>query len=640
MRLITNLRHVADRLGRDSLQHLMLAVGCLAAVLLGWAVAGAAPLVASALYAVGMIAGLWHPAIEAAQKIARAEVDVDFLMLAVAVGAWLLGHPVEAGTLLFLFAGSRAMEAYAHEQTRSSIAALSSEIPREAVVIECGQRRVAPVESLVAGALVLVRPGERVPLDGLVVEGRSEVDLSAMTGESDPMVVERGVEVPSGAVNGGGLLTVRVLRPARESAFQKIMQLIENAPQRRAAAQILSERLGKWFTSAILTATVAGFLGWWLVAGLAIEVAAYRAMVLLVAGSPCAIVLSIPSAILAAISSGARRGVLFHGGRGLYALAEARAVAFDKTGTLSTGEPGVLRRTGPGAEDVNLLTAALELARASTHPASRSVERHLRELGLPADTGQLTAISEVPGTGMRADWQGRRLELGRARTKADDGESADLTRVTLSVDGVEQVRFFLSETPRAGAASTIAALAARGLRPLILSGDAPAAVERMARLVGVDDARGGLSPEEKCAAVRAERERHGVIMVGDGVNDAPALAEANVGVAMGIRGSAATLAQADIVLVKDRLEDLVVAWDLSRRTRRIIRQNLAISLGAAGLLVLGAVFGSLPLALGVFGHEGGTVLVVLNSLRLLWTNAPAAPTGTSRPLAAAAPTAV
>ncbi|MCC5875279.1 MAG: cadmium-translocating P-type ATPase, partial [Candidatus Sumerlaeia bacterium] len=515
------------------------------------------------------------------------------------------------------FGASKAMEEYARARTHRSIEELTRDMPRFVTTVECGKQREIAVDDLHVGALVVIRPGERVPLDCVVVEGESDSDLSAMTGESEPLAVRRGVELPSGAVNGRGRLMARVLRPARESAWQKIIRLVENAPARRSPAEVLSERVGRIFTVVILLASGVGFLAWWLLAGLDAGTAAYRAMVLLVAGSPCAIVLSIPSAILAAIASGARRGILFNGGIGLYAIGRARTVAFDKTGTLSTGEPGVLKVSGTASADAELLAATLELARSSTHPASRAVERHLRGRHIEPAGIQLDQVSERPGHGISARWRGCVIALGRAGTIDGDGGDGDFSRSVVSLDDEEMIRFHLSETPREGARETVAALARRGLRPMVLSGDHQGAVNRMARSIGIDDARGGLAPDEKWKIVSGEAERGGIIMVGDGVNDAPALTAATAGVAMGIRGSAATLAQADIILAKDRLFDLVEAWELGGRTRAIIRQNLVISIGAASIMVITAAFGALPLLAGVIGHEGGTVLVVLNSLRLL-----------------------
>lgn len=592
---------------------------CLVALLAALAVESFFPLVAVCLYAVSFVAGMRYTLPEAAQALARWKVDVDFLMLLVALGAWQLGHPAEGASLLVLFNGSRAMESYARRRTRSSIEELARDLPRKATRLRDGNREEIALGEVVVGDVLVVKPGERVPVDCKLVDGTTTLDLSPITGESELQKATPGTEIPSGAVNGESLIEVRALRLASESAYQKIITLIENAPQRRSPAQVLSDRIGERFTLVILSVSAIGFVGWWQIGELSMAEAGYRAMVLLVAGSPCAIVLSIPSAILAAIASGARRGVLFNGGLGLGALATLKLAAFDKTGTLSTGVPGVMKITGDGAEDPEILAVARELAESSTHPASKSIARYFKEQWegkLPAVT--LDDISERPGRGMGAQWGTMRVELGRPRgCDALDEEDPEFSRTILCADGKPRLRFFLSETPRPQAAETMAELHKRGIRTMMISGDVRAAVERMAKSVGIDDARAELKPEQKWQIIQDEAARQPTMMVGDGVNDAPALAAATVGVAMGVRGSAATLAQADIILVKDRLDDLIAALDLAQRTRRVINQNLAIAIGAASIMITLAIVGILPLILGVFGHEGGTVLVVLNSLRLL-----------------------
>ncbi|MBX3727641.1 MAG: cadmium-translocating P-type ATPase [Candidatus Sumerlaeia bacterium] len=586
---------------------------CLLALAAGWALEGVAPVAAWVLLGISFLAGARYPMVEALESLRELTLDVDTLMLLVAGGAVALGHPEEGAFLLVLFTASRAMESYAEARTKSALEELTTEFPQRAWrVVGDGEEEIA-VDSLVAGDRIRVRPGEYVPVDCIVVQGQSTADVAALTGEEEPLALDAGVEVPSGAVNGMGLIVAEVLRPAAESAYQKILNLIRHAPERRSPAQDLSDRAGRFFTWGILAAAVGGFLWWWRVTGLAADVAMYRAMALLVAGSPCALVLSVPSGVLAAITAGARRGILFHGGRGLMGAATVRTIAFDKTGTLTTGEPTVREVTG--GPDAAALRVALALASSSTHPASRAVRTWLEGQGIEAEPGIVRDITEVPGEGMRGTFADVEVRLGRhaAGTDADDGHPS----VVLSHAGRALARFVLQETLRPSASCLAALLRARGLRIVLLSGDRPATAERLAASVGITEARGGLAPEDKYRLIDEARGAGAVMMVGDGVNDAPALARADVGVAMGMRGSAAALAQADIVLVKDRLGDLPAALALSRHARRIIHQNIAIAVGAAAILVAFALAGRLPLALGVLGHEGGTVLVVLNSLRLL-----------------------
>jgi len=581
---------------------------------------------AFALFLAAYMAGLWGPARDSAHELLHGNLDIDFLMVLVAVGAWMLGHPEEGAALLVLFNAGHAMEQYARERTHSALGALVGELPDSVLLVDGMSHRSVPVAEVQPGDQLLLRAGDRLPVDATLVEGSTTFDFSAITGESAPVVPNVGDEIPSGALNREGAVTLRALRPPTESAYQKIIRLVEEAPARRSPAQQLSESVGRWFTIVILAASLGGFLMWWLAAGLPIREAAYRAMVLLVAGSPCAIVLSIPSAILAAIASGARRGLLFNGGIGLSALARVRHIAFDKTGTLSTGEPGVVKVLWDAAPEGPELGIAYALAAVSTHPASRAVRCHALAVApnLQHNHPDVEEIREVPGRGMQGIVNGRRWELGRDSTPPGPEErEGRLGRVALYCDGKRYARFLLSENARPGAAEMAHQLRAAGLSPLVLSGDTQPAVDRLAQEIGIGDAQGELSPQAKWEVIRRLADDGGVAMVGDGINDVPALAAATVGVAMGIRGSAAALAQADVVLVKDRLPDLVEAVHLSRRTQSVVRQNLTIAIGAAALMVIVASFGQLPLALGVFGHEGGTVLVVLNSLRLLQQQAPA-----------------
>ena len=611
---------------REWLLDALAAVLCLFALLCALAAGANWPVLAFLFYLVSFLAGMRRPLPDTAHSIAKGEVDVDFLMILVALGAWGLGHPAEGATLLVLFGASRAMESYARRRTHSSIEDLTSELPRQATRVANGEREVVEVDELQPGDEIVVRPGERVPIDSDYLEGRTTLDLSAITGESEPVEPTEGREIPSGAINGNGLARMRVRRAASESAYQKIIQLIENAPARRSPAQVLSDRIGRYFTIAILSISIGGGLMWWLVLGLPFREAGYRAMVLLVAGSPCALVLSIPSAILSAIASGARRGILFNGGLGLSSLPEIKRVAFDKTGTLSTGDPSVADHHGEKKDDEELLALARELGESSTHPASKAIAVYVARINGKANIA-LEQVVELPGRGVRADWMNLDVELGRPRGCAalepDHEEHADNAAVALYLDGHCQVKFHLEESLREGARETIEGLRAMGLTTVILSGDRQTTTDRLARQVGIDEVRGDLSPEEKWRAVRDQGRDGAVMMVGDGVNDAPALAEATVGVAMGMRGSAATLAEADIVLVKDQLPDLLEAMEIGYLTRRIIRQNLSLAVGAAAIMVTLALIGILPLALGVFGHEGGTVFVVLNSLRLLARKHPA-----------------
>ncbi|GAB4326440.1 MAG: hypothetical protein Kow0059_22870 [Candidatus Sumerlaeia bacterium] len=641
------------------------ALVCLAALGAAWVLDGRFHPAAVGLYALSYAAGMWFAAREAAWNLARGQVDVDFLMILVAIGAWALGEPTEGALLLVLFGGSRAMEAFANERTRSAVQALIQDAPTTARRRRGGAggpEETVSVAEIAPGDRLVVRPGERFPLDARIEAGHTVVNASAITGETYPWEVGPGVEVPSGAINETGLVEATALRPAAESAYQKIIRLIEDAPQRRAPAQVLSERIGRLYTRAILAVSIGALAVWWMVMAIPFHEAMYRAMALLVAGSPCALVLSLPSAVLAGIAAGARRGVLFHGGRGLLGAGSVTAVVFDKTGTLTFGEPEVeavwyfpaaggtplllseplLAADGAGGtmppDVLECCSAAAALAEASTHPAARAVVQWAARRSVAPAAG-VSGIREVHGVGIEGEWNGHSVQLGRMEkdptiggggtAPADSDDPADRQprdgrrfpdgpRTALCVEGRPRIVFFLREATRPDAAQTVRGLLDRGLRLMVLSGDAPAPVERLARALGIADARAGLRPGDKSTIVR-ELSAAGevVMMTGDGVNDAPALAAADVGVAMGLRGSAAALEQADVVLQKDELPALLAAIDLGRRARRIVAQNIAIAVGMAAVLVSVALAGRLLLVLGVLGHEGGTVLVVLNSLRLL-----------------------
>jgi Cd2+/Zn2+-exporting ATPase len=592
-------------------RHATLAVAALALLLVALVLPDGAPRLAVLLAATA--AGLWFPLREAASHLWRGHVDVDFLMLLVAIGAWLLGHPEEGVFLLVLFGASRAMEAWGDDKTQDAVASLMLELPEVAVRIDAdGSETTVKLEDLLPAMRIALRPGERVPVDVRILEGTASIDSSSMTGESYLLEAGPGTEVPSGAVNLTGSLIAEVLRPAGESAYQKIIFLVRSAPAQRSPAQVLGERVGRIYTAIILSATVIAFLVWWGLARMEFQDAAYRALVLLVAGSPCALVLSIPSAVLAGIAAGARRGILFHGGRGLLAVARIRGVAFDKTGTLTTGEPSVIGTTTEAS--VEHLAIARDLANQSNHPASRAVAAWLAtRRDLP--TVNSDDVHEIAGNGIQGQFDGKLANLGRSASPISP-TSPDPT-TWLSIDGQAVVGFRLRETIRPGTANTMQALVQRGLKLMVVSGDKPFVVERLAKSLGIERAEGGLLPEQKHELLRTESAKAPIMMVGDGVNDAAALAAADVGASMGIRGSAATIAQADLVLARDDIRALVDAVDIGRRTRKVVLQNIVISVGAATILVSLALIGILPLSLGVLGHEGGTVLVVLNSLRLL-----------------------
>jgi Cd2+/Zn2+-exporting ATPase len=615
---------------------MFLAMVCGAGALCGFLLErhhGALTLPALICYVVAYVSGAWFAAVDVVQLLRKRILDVHFLMLAVAVGAAIIGHWWEGGVLLFLFSLSGALEDYALQRTEREIHSLFKEAPKEASVLdESGKEVRLPVDRIEAGMRLVVRPGELFPVDAEVVDGSSAADESNLTGESVPVEKRTGDRVLAGTINLWGRLDCTVLKRASESSLSKIIRLIKEAQEMKAPSQRFTDRFGTTYTYAILGLSAAMFFVWWLAFDFPLNQAFYRTMTLLVVASPCALVLSIPSAILAGIAAAARRGVLFRGGAAIEKLAEITRVALDKTGTLTTGHLHVVevQSIPPGREDHILLTAAA-LGANSTHPVSLAIvrEAHARKCDVPrvgqfrSHTGQgLSGIVPTDTHGTSApSTMGRRSLFPDADWLATFPVPAIGVTETIIETPLARGRILLQDEIRHTSRKLLDKLRHQGLKATMLSGDRPEAARAVSEMIGIDDIKAGLTPEHKVGQIKAWTDAgERVAMVGDGVNDAPSLAAAHVGVAMGLRGSDAALEQADVVLMQDRLERFLEAHALSCRARRVIRQNLAVSLGSVVVLVFTALLGVIPLTVGVMGHEGSTVVVVLNSLRLLISN--------------------
>ena len=582
-----------------------------------------------------LIAGGWDAAKDSWENLRRAKLDIHFLMLAVAVGATFIGAWSEAVLLLFLFSASGAMEAFANERTHREVDALLKAAPKQATVVDRdGREKVVPIEEVGIGDLVRVKPGEAFCADGLVEEGESGADESALTGESVPVEKARGDQVFSGTINVGGTLDWRVARLPAESTLQKIIRLIHGAQRLRAPSQRFTDKFGTGYTYLVLGVCAAMFLVWWLAVGLApwrgtegAPSAFYRAMTLLVVMSPCALVLSIPSAILAAIAWGARHGVLFRGGAAVEKLADVNVIALDKTGTLTTGELAVeAYESFPKGREREVMELAYALEARSEHPLARAIVRDARARGLPEL--EVESFESMTGQGVRGRVRGAQVMLGRRELLEKGPLKGWAEKLPHSAAEFAEVwvvgpdflgRVLLRDAIRRESAPVLAALRREGIRTVMLTGDRRATAEAVGAELGVDEVRAGLSPAQKVEAISALKEggARRVAMIGDGVNDAPSLAAADVAIAMGARGSDAALEQAEVVLMHDRIENALAAFELSRRARAVIRQNLTISLGVVVVMAVASVVGVVPLGLGVAAHEGSTVLVCLNSLRLL-----------------------
>lgn len=586
-------------------------------------------------YLVGAIAGGWDAAKDSWQNLKSLRLDIHFLMIAVALGAIAIGAWGEAVLLLFLFSASGAMEDYALDRTHREVSSLLKSAPKHAVRLdENGRETEVEVRDLAVEDRVRVKPGEAFPADGEVIKGRSASDESTLTGEAVPVEKNVGDQVFSGTINLWGSLDFTVNKLPAESTLQKIIRLIQTAQKLRAPSERFTDKFGPGYTYAVIGASALMFFVLWL--GFKLPAfenigetrsAFYRAMTLMVVASPCALVLSIPSAILAAIAWGARHGVLFRGGAAIEKLAAITAVALDKTGTLTTGELAVVGcESFPKGNERAVMELAYALESKSQHPIARAIIRHakaeqVREL-------DLSEFESLTGKGLRGKLDGASVLLGR-RELLESGPLAEwaakLPQAPAELSEVWVLgrnlvgRVLLQDQIREQSKGVLAALKEMGIKTIMLTGDRRHTAEKVARELGLDEVRAGLSPEDKVAAVQEIRAAgHRIAMVGDGVNDAPCLAAADVSVAMGARGSDAALEQAEIILMHDRIESFLSAQKLSRRAARVIKQNLAISLGVVVIMVLATTFGAVPLALGVGAHEGSTLVVCLNSLRLLF----------------------
>lgn len=567
----------------------------------------------------------------------KLQFDVDLLMIIAAAGAAIVGHPEEGGLLLFLFALGHGLESYALGQARKAIEALGRLSPTTARVRRAGGESVVPVETLERGDVVVVRPGERMPVDGTVLEGESEVDQSSITGESRPIAKQTGEEVFAGTVNGDGGLVVEVRTLASETLMSRMIRLVEEAQEQRSPSQRLAERFTRVFVPIVLVFTVGVVLVPWLAGWMEWEVAFLRGMTVLVGASPCALAISTPSAVLAGIGRAARQGVLVKGGMHLEELGTVAAIAFDKTGTLTEGEPRVVTiEPAAGVDADRLLSVAAAIESQSTHPLAEAVVREAANRGVVHRHAEEVQVRR--GRGLEGRIDGTRVRVGSLRffVEGPDGtgdgglpdevarsaariEAAAQSVVLVECGGRMLGAIGLADRPREGVAEVLSELRSMGVEHLVmLTGDNPPVAEAIAREIGITEVRAGLLPEDKIREVRAMLERFGrTAMVGDGVNDAPALAAATVGVAMGAKGTDVALEAADLALMSDDLSRLPFAIGLSRATRRLILQNVVVSMGVVCALVPLGVLGITNVAWAVVLHEGSTVAVVLNALRLL-----------------------
>ncbi|TYR55585.1 heavy metal translocating P-type ATPase [Streptomyces parvus] len=583
------------------------------------------------LFAATYVTGGWEPGWEGLKALRDKTLDVDLLMVVAAFGAAAIGQVMDGALLIVIFVTSGALEAVATARTADSVRGLLDLAPTTASRLrEDGTEETVDAERLAVGDVVLVRPGERVGADGQVLEGASDVDQATITGEPLPVAKHAGDEVFAGTVNGTGALHVRVERDPADSVIARIVKMVEEASRTKAPTQLFIEKIEQRYSIGMVIATLAVF-GIPLAFGDTLQSALLRAMTFMIVASPCAVVLSTMPPLLSAIANAGRHGVLAKSAVVMERLGQADMVALDKTGTLTEGTPRVTDiRPAPasGLDEDTLLVLAAAAEHPSEHPLARSVVQAARERGLAI--AEATDFTSTPGAGVSATIAGSTVQVGSPAhldptdrlgaagdVRALEGEGR--TAVLVLRDGAPAGVLGIADRLRPDAKATVAALTElTGRAPALLTGDNERAARRLAAELGITDVRAGLLPQDKAAAVR-EWEAQGlrVLVVGDGVNDAPALAAAHTGIAMGKAGSDLALETADAVVVRDELAAIPAVVALSRRARRLVLQNLAIAGTFIAALVAWDLIGTLPLPLGVAGHEGSTVIVALNGLRLL-----------------------
>ncbi len=601
------------------------------------------------LFICGAILGGFFTFITAGKDILRGKFEIDFLMLFAAVGAAALGKWGESALLLFLFSLGHALEHYAMKRARKSIAALSDLTPPMALVKREGEVIEIGVEQLILGDIIVIKPNSKIAADGVVSKGTSTVDQAPITGESVPVdkrpsqqweAVDDVNKLPAehrifaGTINGSGVLEVKVLKLAKDSTLSRLITLVKEAEAQKSPTQHLTDKFEKYYVPVVLIVVLL-LLFAFLIIDETFSQSFYRAMSVLIAASPCALAISTPSAVLAGIARAARQGVLIKGGRPLEDLGGITAIAFDKTGTLTEGKPKLTNAIPFGnISKEHLLKVVVAVEALSDHPlAAAIVEGGKKELG-EVEISEAENLKALTARGIKATWEGSIVHVGNRRLFEElTGEKVpveiDEKMSTLESGGhtamiIHQDKEYLGivsvmDIARPEAIATLAALKKMGIKRMImLTGDNQKVADAIAKTIGITDPMGSLLPEDKVNAIEELKKEEGsVAMIGDGVNDAPAMAKSTVGIAMGAAGSDVALETADIALMADKLDNLPFAIGLSRKAKRIIKQNLIISLGMVAILVPLTVMGMVEIGPAVVGHEGSTMVVVLNALRLL-----------------------
>lgn len=562
------------------------------------------------------------------ETIANKELNVEMLMILAAIGSAIIGYWMEGAILIFIFALSGALETYTMNKSHKEISALMNLQPEEALRVNNGLEEVVPVATLVVGDTILVKPGERVPSDGKIIEGQTNLDEAAITGESIPVSKTLNDEVFAGTVNLRGTIILEITKPNHETLFQKIITLVQSAQSEKSPSQQFIEKFEGKYVKIVLIVVVLMMILPYFALGWSWQETFYRAMILLVVASPCALVAAIMPATLSAISNGARHGILFKGGAHLENLGNLQAIAFDKTGTLTKGKPevtDVVARKGLSTDVLLCHMASIE--KFSNHPLASAIVNYANsngnELTKPenmediAGFGVQATINGIEWKVGKADFVGRKeaeeFQNGVALSLAEQGKTVVFARDEHGIAGV----LALKDTVREETIKAIQALKKEGIHTIMLTGDSNKTAMAIAAESGIDTYIAECLPETKVDEMKKLKEKFGTVaMVGDGINDAPALATATVGIAMG-EGTDVALETADVVLMKNDLQRIAEAVKLSKKMNKVIKQNIIFSIVVITILIASNFMQSLALPLGVIGHEGSTLLVILNGLRLL-----------------------
>jgi Cd2+/Zn2+-exporting ATPase len=621
---------------------------CGVALCAGWGlsfISGLPSWLSLSLYVVAYFFGGFFTAKEAVQTIMKGGFEIDFLMLVAAIGAAILGSWAEGALLLFLFSLGHSLEHYAMAKARKSIAALTSLAPPTALVSRDGKQEEIRIEELVLGDIIIIKPNSKIPADGVVVKGESSVNQAPITGESVPVdkspvpdadkdyskeaSIKPQFRVFAGTINGASALEVKVIKETKDSTISRLVKMVNEAEKQKSPTQLFTDKFEKFFVPAVLILVTALCFAY-LVIDEPFSKSFYRAMSVLVAASPCALAISTPSAVLAGVARAARGGVLIKGGRPLEDLGSLVAIAFDKTGTLTEGKPQLTNALPFDSVTEELLTVAVAVEKLSDHPLAEAIVKGAMEKLKNATIPEAHNVKGITGRGVQAEVGGKKVLIGNKALfekaipesllkQVEDLEKQGNTTMLVKRDEDFIGLLALMDVPREEAKHVLSELSDLGIKKMImLTGDNQQVADSVAKQIGITEAWGDLMPEDKVQAVqKLDKSEKMVAMVGDGVNDAPAMAKSTVGIAMGAAGSDVALETADIALMGDKLESLPFAIGLSRRAKGIIKQNLWISLGVVAALIPLTILGIASIGPAVIAHEGSTLLVVFNALRLL-----------------------